>query len=345
MHFRLLALGAVSGALVACELDDLDRSELSTVAHPCFGNRTDTLFLDGPDTIYVGCGSTTEGMGLYRTTDSGDSWEPVDGFESFRVNHVHRAGDGVLYVAGLGPSGQRVVSLSADDRIEPVFSAQSQTWNSFQVGTFLRMDDGSAMAESLTGGDLAFRATETGEWQDGYGWWTGDESFQVLDAVLHEGRVVGVGSTIIQPPRVFVQEDGPGFAMRDVQLGDYDGELWSVHSDGSDLVAGGVDQIADVGMVFWTDGGAPSELSSWKSLDVSDLFDDPTWVRGVCRDGSHLVAVGELSQLGEGILIESTDGGDSWSDATPAYAPPLSRCTFGYGRLAIAGAEGFLALQ
>ncbi|MEZ4317154.1 MAG: hypothetical protein R3F61_06610 [Myxococcota bacterium] len=343
---RLTLLLLVPTALTGCELADRLDPDLAVRPHPCFGNRTDTVFIDDADTMYVGCGTTTEGQGLYRTTDAGRSWEPVAGFEAFRVSHVHRAGDGVLYVAGTGPNSQRVVSLGIDDTITPVFEAQAQTWNSFHVGTFLRMDDGSAMAESLTGGDLAFRPTETGPWEDGYGWWTGEDSFQVLDAVLFDGHVVGVGSTIIQPPTVFVQQEGPGFTMSDTSLLDTIGELWSVDTDGRALVAGGVDQSADVGLIFWTDGGDPSDPASWESTDLRDLStDQATWVRGVCRDGDHLVAVGEYSQLGEGLMLESTDGGISWNDITPDSAPPLSRCRFGHGRLAIAGAQGFFALN
>jgi len=313
--------------------------------HPCFGNRTDALWIDDADTIYVGCGTTLEGTGLYRTTNAGGSWSAVAGFEGFRVDHINRASDGVLYVAGIGSNGDRVVSLDSSDTRRPVFVSGNQIWNNIQVGTFLRLDDGRSIAESLTGSDLAFRSADTADWEDGYGWWTADESFQILDAVIYQGKIAAVGSTIIQPPKFFLQTDDPRFEMSDTTLGSDDGELWSLDTDGTGLIAGGVNQNTNVGVVYSTTGD-PTDPSAWKSYELNALWpDDTTWVRGVCRTGDHLIAVGELSTLGDGLMIESTDGGQSWSDVTPTGAPPLSRCQFASGRLVVAGAQGYFAIS
>ena len=344
-----MALGAVP--LVGCELaEDLAQdatSGLFVESHPCSGNRTDAVHVDSADTFYVGCGSTTNGEGLYVTNDRGSTWESVRDFEAFRVTDIHRGVDGVLYISGTGPNGQRVNALEADGSITRVMEAGTQVWSSFQVGTFVVRPDGSAIAESLTGSDLAFRPSATAPFEDAYPWWTGPDSYQVLDATLHEGRIVGVGSTISQPPVYFEQDESlSGFKMNDVVLDDNDGELWSIDSDGSNLILGGVDQNIDVGVIYWSNSTSDRlNPDGWFAYDLRDLFEEPTWVRGVCRDGDRMLAVGELTQTAEGILVESIDGGDTWRNITPTDAPPLSECVFAEGRLVVAGAEGWIGVD
>jgi hypothetical protein len=356
MHptLRLLSLAALpvlAAPLVACELaEDLAQDATSGLfieRHPCVGNRTDTVHVDDADTFYVGCGSTTSGEGLYRTTDRGSTWESVRDFEAFRVTDIHRGPDGVLYIAGTGPNGQRVNALNDDGPLTPVFEAGTQTWSTFQVGTFVVRPDGSAIAESLTGSDLAYRPSATAPFEDAYPWWTGPDAYQVLDATVHDGRFVGVGSTIIQPPVYFEQDDSaPGFKMDDVVLDTNDGELWAIDSDGTNLIAGGVDQTIDVGVIYWTNSTSDRlDPAGWFAYDLRDDFDDATWIRGVCRDGDRMLAVGEKTALAEGVLIESTDGGATWRNITPTDAPPLSECVIAEGRLVVAGADGWIGVD
>ncbi len=308
----------------------------SGVDHPCVGNRTDTVWLDDDDVVWVGCGSTTEGTGLYRGEALGSSWAPVGSFENFRVSHVHRASDGVLYVAGTEVGGtDRVRGIVSETELTVEFESMSQTWNSFHVGSFARTDDGLSVAESLTGADLAWRDSDEHEWADGYGWPSDDNSYQILDLIEHRGELVGVGSTITQPPTAFTQVDGSGFAMDPHVLGDFTGELWSVDSDGVGLVAGGVDQDAGQGVAFVTDD--PS--GTWAEFRIDDPT--PTWVRGVCRDGDTVALAAEYSTLGTGLLLVSSDGGASFADQTPASAPSLSQCHIVGSTLVVAGAEGF----
>lgn len=335
--------------LAAC--DALPLAGWSISEHPCFGNRTDTLWLDDADTAWVGCGSTTSGYGLYLSTNGGGSWaapttDPAGYFDDFRVSSVSRSADGLLYVAGTG-SGDRVVSLdtaSTPMTVSTAFESMGQTWNSFHVGTFRRAPDGFAVAESLTGADLAWRQGDDASWQDGYGWWTSGSSFQILDLDELDGDFYGVGSTITQPPHVFVPAEGSGFAMDPVALDEGStGELWGLDADAGGFVAGGVDQERDVGVVFTTSGD-PADPGAWTLLDVSTVAGtDATWIRGVCRDGDRVVAVGEYSRTSDGLVLSSTDGGATWADQTPLESPPLHRCAFAGGTLAIAGAEGFFA--
>ncbi|TNE85963.1 MAG: hypothetical protein EP330_23800 [Deltaproteobacteria bacterium] len=325
--------------LIACDLGEIVGASGGT-DHPCVGHRTDTLWVDDDDSVWVGCGTTTSGTGLYASGDLGESWAAVEGFDSFRSTHVHRASDGRLYIAGTDTNGTDRVRSLEGDAVTTVFASQSQTWNSFHAGSFARLASGLAVAESLTGADLAWRASDGDAWQDGYGWWTDDSSHQVLDMVVHGDTLVAVGSTIIEPPQVFVADTTAGFAMSPTVLAAFSGELWTVDSDGSGLVVGGVDQDADVGFVAWTSGD-PADAIAWTTLEVSELAEGPTWVRGVCRRGDVLVAAAEFTVSGDGLLLVSRDGGDSWRDETPDDAPSLSQCVVHGDRLVITGAEGY----
>jgi len=330
----LAGLGSGSGCLI---LDD----DIQIGGHPCVGNRTDTLWADDAERWWVGCGSTTEGTGLYASTDGGRGWASVDAFDDFRVSHVHRAADGVLYVAGTQVGGPGRVWT---EQAEPVFESTSQTWNNYHVGSFVRLDDGTQVAESLTGAGIAWRPDADTDWADASGWPTDDGSYQILDSVQHDGRMVGVGSTITQPPTVFVQTAGEeeGLHLEPVVLEDIRGELWSVDSDGSGLVAGGVDQDASTGRVYVTDGD-PTDRDSWLTLDVSELVDGDSWIRGVCRRGQVVAAVGEDPVTQDGILLISQDGGLSWQSHPPLNAPPLSQCAvLPDGSIVMVGALGWV---
>lgn len=331
------AMGAVG--MLGCE-DGVGQP--SGAPHPCVGHRTDTVWDDGSD-VWVGCGSTTEGTGLYRSTDGGRTWSAVDGFDGMRVSQVVRAGDGLFAAGQDGSNGDRVVGIDGGARGDTVFASSGQLWNSFHVGTYVRTPEGLEIAESLTGAGIAVR--DGGEWSDGSGWWPGETSYQILDAAVSDARVVAVGSTIVEPPTVFVQGPGPGFTATPVELATHRGELWSVDADGRALAAGGVDQDADVGTIFTTDGD-PSDPSAWiatrlDTLDCPGCADDATWVRAVCRSGDRVIAAGELTVRSDGLLLESLDGGLTWSDRTPDGAPSLTACHLTADRLVVAGAQGW----
>ncbi len=325
-----------------------------TSSHPCEGYRTDTLWLDPDGTAWLGCGSTTDGAGLFHSVDDGESWsapetEPADFFADFRVNTVSRSGDGLLYVGGTG-SGDRVVALDTDSvpmAVSEVFTSSGQTWNSFQVGSFRRLDSGFAVAESLTGSDLAWRDGDEADFEDGYGWW-GETAVQILELDDHDDALYGVGSTISQPPTVMLPDpgaEGPG--LTPVELtGSYDGELWGLDVDEAGLVLGGVDQDAAVGTV-WTAALGAQQASDFTEYRVDTVLgEEASWVRGVCRQGDLVIAVGEFSKLSDGFVLASSDGGVSFEDVTPeGEVPPVQRCAFDTrGVLHVAGGSGWYGL-
>lgn len=138
-----------------------------------------------------------------------------------------------------------------------------------------------------------------------------------------------------------MQTDGPGFRATPVALAGFIGELWSVSADGARLAVGGVDQDRDVGVIFATDSD-PLDADGWITHELD--AHEPTWVRAVCREGDRILAAGEYSTRGDGLLLESTDGGSSWADITPDGAPSLTACHLADGAFVVAGAEGWIGV-
>ena len=155
-----LTCALLVGTLTACT----DGSPLaglnggwSTGSHPCFGHRTDVMWFDDADNGWVGCGSTTEGYGLYSTGNGGSSWSSAGGlFDGMRVNSIHRADDGRLFVGGTGDAGLRIAQIDGGSASAWYSKPESgaQTWQTFQVGTFRTTSDGRGVSESLTGSDV-----------------------------------------------------------------------------------------------------------------------------------------------------------------------------------------------
>ncbi len=332
--------------------------------HPCAGSRTDALWLDDEDTAWVGCGTNAEGLGLWGSQDGGQTWaavetDPPDALLDFRVDSLSRSADGRLYVAGIDTvSAVRVVSL--DTSVSPAglqveWSAGNKLWNSFSVGSFRRASTGFAVAESLTGHGVVYRLTDDAPWQDGYGWFGGQSGGQILDLALHDDAIYGCGSTIADAHKVYLPTDpasgpGGGFVMdvAEVSSSGVYGELWSIDVDASGVIAGGVDQSEHIGVIYTSASQTDPAMFTVLSLDV--LFPgDATRVLGVCRSGNTLVAVGDFSAAGDGLLLLSSDGGITWGDVTPDLAagkpiPAIQRCQIlPGGAFAVAGEDGLFA--
>jgi hypothetical protein len=326
-------------------------------AHPCVGNRTDALWADDADTFWVGCGTTASGYGVYVTRDGGATWEapmtdPPNWLSGMRADSISRSGDGRIYVGGIS-GGYQVVSL--DTSAEPyevseVFTASGQVWDTWQVGAFRRNNNGLAVAESLNGYGLAYRFSDDAPFVDGSYWNPG--SYQILDLVLHDDQFYGVGSTIAQPPMVFLpppdgQDAADGFQLVALQLvedglGAFTGELWGIDVDERGVVAVGVNQGSDTGVIF-VSGADPYDFDQWRMTDLWTLVpDEPTWMRGVCRNGRTIVAVGEYSMREAGLILVSDEGGVTFADITPAGVPSVQKCeVFDDGEIVVTGMNGW----
>jgi hypothetical protein len=249
------------------------------------------------------------------------------------------------------------------------------------VANYVRTSDGLEVAESLTGTQLLVRQDEPGwitdfyddqEWVPSYGWWhsTSSDHTQLLDMVLVDDMPIAVGSTISQPPVVYLPPQSWDFAtdtdgdgnldqlFETVQLatgfGEYGGECWGVAGNEDGLAAACVNQDADKGMVYtigsdW--GFSAYDAENWTETDVSEIVSasvdmgHSTWSAGTCRGPDNFVAaVGRDSESDAGWLITSNDGGSSWTEHTADIAEaygdsfgPLIKCQVVEGTLVVGG--------
>ncbi|MCA9568465.1 MAG: hypothetical protein KC656_11505 [Myxococcales bacterium] len=332
--------------------------------HPCVGSKTDTLLVeDDGDTLWVGCGTTTNGTGLYHSGDAGVTWAAFTAttpvpffFDSWRVNDISRAPDGKLYIAGNDTQSlARVVSLdTTTGLVGEVLTGQGQLWNNMVVGTFRQTPGGDEVAESQNGTDSAFRASTAVSFVDGYNWWTNGTSKQILDLEVFGEDFYGVGSTIANPPVVFLPPQPPavrtGFQMTQVQLAngifEYDGELWDIHVDDDGILVAGVNQDADHGVVYIS-GSDPYSAATWTYWGANAMFPSlASWFDGVCRAGTRILAVGRFSVTQDGVAVYSDDNGVTWTElALPPDTGPISNCRgFDDGSVRFSGADGFYAI-
>lgn len=337
-------------------------------SHPCPGiNRTDAFHVDDDGTMWLGCGSGAEGAGLFVSAD-GASWDlaessPAGIFENFRVLSIHRGFGGLLYVGGQRPGGTMVVSLdtaSSPYATEAVLSAGGTVDTQFLASPFVTTEGGAAFADSFNGSSALYRA-DSSVGDDGQTWtvaseWEDDGSaHQILDMVVEGERFIGCGSTIAEPPYVFLPSMAAGaepWEMTPINLagdglGAFEGEMWGVDANASRVVVVGVDQDRNVGKIF-VSGADRYDAEGYAQIDIDPLLPlgdtDSTWARGVCMDGERIVVVGEVQPLGvgdnTGFVLESTDGGGTFTDVTPEGSPDTwSKCEIDAGgRVLVAGA-------
>ncbi len=359
--------GTDDGTDTEAETDTDGVARWSTYGHPCPGpNRTDALHRDDDGTLWVGCGSGATGYGLFYSADGGPSWAeaevtPEGKLHQFRVSSISRGHDGALYIAGINANnGDMVLRLDTSESpfpAESVLVAGNQLGTSFHVGTYRERSDGSALAESLNGTDMLYRpdpsvGSDATTWTDTYGWFNGGGA-QLLDLVVHDDQFYGAGSTIAEPPRVFLPPttDTEPYNFVTVQMDHPKGELWGIAVDESRVVAVGMNQVDNVGRVY-VSGSDPYDAGGYTAHSLHDLIGVDasvvTWARGVCMQDDRIAVVGERQPLSSntGIVVLSTDGGETFTDVTPEDVPAtVSKCLFRPdGALEAAGADGFVGI-
>jgi hypothetical protein len=345
------------------DTDDTDlvpASDWTLRSHDCVGNRTDTLLIASDGTWWVGCGTTTNGTGLYWSDDEGQSWtqpvtDPPNYFLDFRAIDVWEDGGRIYasgdYTGGGSRGDDAVVSIDpteATATIDVEFANGNQIWNSFLVGTYRQTSGGFAVAESNNGTGIVFRTGPSEPWQDGAGWRS--PTLQLLDLEVHDDQFYGAGSTIADSPYVYLPPagtTGPGADLQftTVVLSDtYDGEMWDLHVDADGVFVGGVDQDGDIGRAYLS-GSDPYDPSTWTEYRLDTWFPgESTWVEGVCRRGDTLAIVGRVANREDAIVLVSEDGGGAWEDVSPE-AGSVYRCSvLEDGRLVVAGKDGLLGI-
>ena len=335
-------------------------SSWSTSVSPCYGSGTSALLCDDDQACYVGCGETADGTGLHLTTDGGATWTvPYDiaggFFSDYRVMDLTRDGD-LLYVAGTSNSGShRVVSLdTTTGALVEVYMNIFTIDHSLTAGSYARTDDGTEIAESLTGSNIVIRKPDAGwqathanndGWAAGYGWWLNTDypnNVQILDMAVANDKILGVGAQINELPTVYLPPRSWAFATdsngddyidqlwETVALADgfstYDGECWGIDANGDGLAVVCVNQTDGAGMVYTIGSDWETtayDLANWTSTSASNVVDaalvagHSTWNEGVCRGpNNELTVVGRDSQADDGYLMRSTDGGATWTELT-----------------------------
>jgi hypothetical protein len=334
-------------------------------SHPCPGaSRTDALQKDGDGRLWVGCGTTASGIGLYTSPDGGDSWQsvttsPADVVDEFRVVTLTRGHDGALYAGGIDTragTNLRVVRLDTSGSMPYPTSATltsvAQVGLQFTVGSYAELSDGRALADSLTGFDRLYRPNaatgpSAADWDAPS---TGLESF--VDLIAFNDGFYAAGSRINIPPRIFLPPTAPAaqpWQLVEVILDPgYDGEMWGIAANAQRVVAVGVDQDSNTGKIY-VSGNDPYNANDYSVFDLPDIIGDGgfgTWARGVCMRNDTIVVVGERQPLGSntGRVMISTDGGQSFNDITPSpSAESLTRCAIAEsGLVTVVGAGGFV---
>jgi hypothetical protein len=312
----------------------------------CGGHTTEALLATGASTFYVGCGTGAVGRGVWRTTDAGDTWAIMPGTETWRINDIEASGDGLI-IAGIDTESRVAVGHLLDGVVTPIWTRGNQVGWSFQVGSYAQTDAGAAIAESLTGGDLVYRANAEADWESQDRWATDDAPHQMLMVDTDGVQFFGVGSTITEPPTVFIPADVHFNPVRPFAEG-VTGELWGLAHDGGRILVAGVDQGADTGLAALgaIDAHTPAD---WRVLPLAEQVEGSSWFRGACMRGDSMVVVGERQPLrrDNALAFRSDDAGQTWRQLTPPDAPTAwHRCALlADGRLALAGANGAFAIH
>ncbi len=343
-------------------------------SYPCGFNRTDALWVDDDFTIWTGCGTNTEGVGLYQSTDDGASWvlfqpaAPAGArtiFDDFRVVTISRSSDGKLYVGGNGPSTY-VVSVDEADTVAQVLQPTGLLSTDVGlVGNFRRNSAGQAIAVGQNNGRSVFRESDSADWVTTDGG-LGDEpdppyfspagvSRAFLDLeVDNGGRFHGSGGSISTPNTHLREVDGPNFLnfavtelSSDAAQGGFgwDGEGYgvAVNDDGSVVIVAAVEGSANNAVLFVINDDVVGDVQF-----VKDTFatSNANWPRDACFGGGVFAIVGEEPINSDDALawvIISRDNGATWQDITPPAAVnpgALHKCHIVGDTLYAAGAGG-----
>ena len=101
--------------------------------------------------------------------------------------------------------------------------------------------------------------------------------------------------------------------------------------------------------MWFNNTSSPYSTEGWTMVSVSSTIptegNNATRYYGGCRDGNTMVAVGDYSQKGDGLVGYSTDGGSTWNypDTAAEGIGVLSKCQIVNGMVYIVGADGLFA--
>jgi len=356
-----LLMGSALLFLAPIQAGDVDIDWLIT-SHPCSStNGTDALHRDSDGTLWVGCGDSAEGIGLFTSADGGDTWTevtttPFGWAEDFRFLTISRGHDGALYGSGNDTlsGGRRSLRFDTSGSMPYPTTANliagETIETSFRVGGYAELSDGRALASSFSSGTRLFRPDSTTDPSAGF-WTQLPVTGTYLDLIVFDNAFYASGSNIAAPPRVYLPPQDPTaepWELVEVILdSNIDGELYGIAANERRVVGVGVDQDRDVGKIFVSgeDIYDPSDYTVFDMPNIVGPGGVGTWARGVCMLDDTIVVVGERQPLSTntGRVMLSTDGGISFSNITPSQSGrSISRCVIADGVVTVVGTSGYV---
>ena len=320
----------------------------------CDASQQHTLHRDDDGTLWAGCGAGVSGFGIHRSVDGGLTWaepttNPAGIVETFRVHDIERGHDGALYLAGtISTAGPQNRIIRLDTSTAQPYAAQVSLLGApiaglnDTIGYYAELPNGAAMTASQTGFTKLFRpdASVGNSAQD----WTrldGIEPFTHL--ISFDGGFYASGSRNIVRPRIFLppqSETAQPWELVEVILDNsYDGELWGIAVNDQRVVAVGIDQDENFGKIYVSQGD-PYDPANYIVHEFRE--DGRSWAHGVCMRGDRIAVVGRRLLQGARVFI-STDGGNSFSDVSPAGSAIITECVIAPdGLLTVFGSGGFI---
>lgn len=323
----------------------------------CNASQQHALHRDDDGTLWVGCGTGASGFGVYRSVDGGQTWSvpttnPSDIISTFRVHDIERGHDGALYLAGtVSDAGaqNRVIRLNTTTAqpyaANVILVGAATAGLNDTIGHYAELPSGAALTASQTGFTKLFRPNPGigSSAQD----WTRLDGIEPFTSLLsHNGGFYASGSRNSVRPRVFLPPRAQGaqvWQLEEVILDNsYDGEMWGIAVNDQRVVAAGIDQDENRGKIYVSQGDRYNPAN----YTVHEFRDDgQSWAHGVCMRGDRIAVVGRRLPQGSRVLI-STNGGSSFSDASPAGRTAIiTECVIAPdGLLTVFGSGGFIGI-
>jgi photosystem II stability/assembly factor-like uncharacterized protein len=305
--FAVILSGGTMAALVAGETPGLALADLSHASV-----QTMTTATQG-DVIYAGLVGGPQPTGIYRSEDSGRTWQMISSGPGVAVNAlaIHPANEAVLYAGTAGGPAATTYSLWRSTN-------GGQTWHSFTLGLpsdpYGMIPTVTTLAADPNQPDILYVGTDG---QGAYRFDTGRNSYELIGGLsLYNANV---NSLVIGPDsRVYALTNDGLFVMgRDAwqkieTLPELAVSLAVAPDDPQTIYAGG----ASTGAFRATDGG-----QSWEPISVGLEMIPGAALRVTALtvdelDANHVVAAtayGLGSRLARGGIYESADAGVNWT--------------------------------
>lgn len=304
--------------------------EFTLLSDPCSGAGTPyAMRFTSASEGWYGCGN---GIGLYHTTDGGDSFEAGHPSADLYVFDIEQAADGDMLVCGhdYGADNGVLLYRGTVGDWAPLLRYGNNADGTDMVymsncGQVAEAGDGTMIVASNTAGDLTWSTDDGLNWAKEERYWEnanlegGYSYYYMLQLQAAGGVYYGAGSKIDEPPVFFTPS-----ALADAEFYNFEahiitssveGETWALATSDGGLTwfAGGRDQSASAvasGFLYRSDDGG----ETWTSIVLGDEIDI---LRAIAFDatGTWGVAVGHrYPTMQGGFVLLTEDGGATWTE-------------------------------